>query len=108
MASPNEPTPGSALPEQTVEPDLPLDTITLHVLSPSPEISGGRVTFPSIPLDTKISRLKSRIQNSMSGPAPPERQRLIYRGRPLLNMESTLRDILRSEVRFNRVSKVKY
>jgi Ubiquitin family len=73
------------------------DTIILHVLSPSPEVNGGRITFPSIPLDTDILHLKSRIQNSMTVPMPLERQRLIYRGRPVLNMHSTLRQILQSE-----------
>ncbi|KAF7509779.1 hypothetical protein GJ744_007474 [Endocarpon pusillum] len=98
MASSNAATPGPPLAEQSGSSDIPLDTIVLHVLSPSVEVSGGRITFPSIPLDTKISRLKSRIQHSMITPAPPERQRLIYRGRPLLNMETTLRQVLQSEL----------
>jgi Ubiquitin family len=100
MASSNGATSGPPAPDEHAMPALSLDTIILHVLSPSPEVNSGRITFPSIPLDTKISHLKSRIQNSMTVPAPPERQRLIYRGRPLLNMETPLRQILQSEVSF--------
>ena len=98
MASPNADAPGTPSAEQQGAHDRVLDTIILHVLSPSPEINGGRITFPSIPLETKISHLKSRIQNSMTAPAPPERQRLIYRGRALVNMDTTLRQVLQSEV----------
>lgn len=98
MASSNVAPPGPPPAERTGTPAIPLDTIVLHVLSPSAEVNGGRITFPSIALDTNISHLKSRIQTSMIVPAPPERQRLIYRGRPLLNMETTLGQILQSEV----------
>lgn len=100
MASSTPNPPGQPLPEQPGMPDQTPDTIVLHVLSPCAEVSGGRITFPSIPLDTKISQLKSRIQNSITVPVAPERQRLIYRGRPLLNMETTLQHILQSEVSF--------
>jgi Ubiquitin family len=98
MAASRPETPGPPLSEQSPASAVLPDTIILHVLSPSPEVNGGRVTFPSIPLDTKISHLKSRIQNSMIAPVPPERQRLIYRGKPLLNMDATLRQVLQSEV----------
>lgn len=98
MASSNMANSGPPLPEQPVSPAQPVDTIVLHVLSPSPDVNGGRITFPNMPLDTKISHLKLRIQNSVVVPAPPERQRLIYRGRPLLNMDTTLREVLSSEV----------
>lgn len=100
MASSNAATPGPAVPEQHEASDLQRDSITLHVLTPCPEVNGGRITFPRIHLDTKISELKSRIQNSALGPAPPARQRLIYLGRPLLNMENTLRGVLKPEVSF--------
>ena len=73
----------------------PLDAIVLNVLSPSSEVPGGRITFPRIHLDTKLSQLKIRIQNVLQAAPAPARQRLIYRGHALLNTDATLRQVLR-------------
>jgi hypothetical protein len=73
----------------------PLNAIVLNVLSPSNEVPGGRITFPRIHLDTKLSQLKIRIQNVLQAAPAPARQRLIYRGHALLNTDATLRQVLR-------------
>ena len=73
------------------------NTITLHVLSPALEVNGGRITFPAISLDTTITQLKSRIRNSVATAPSPERQRLIYRGRPLLDGSLSLKTVFQSE-----------
>ena len=75
----------------------PSNAITLHVLSPAPEVNGGRITFPTISLDTTIAQLKSRIQNSIAAAPAPGRQRIIYRGRPLLDGNVTLKTVFQSE-----------
>lgn len=74
------------------------NNITLHVLSPAPEVTGGRITFSSISLDTTISQLKARLQNSITGRPLPERQRLIYRGRALGDGSLSLKTVFQSEV----------
>lgn len=74
------------------------DAIALNVLSPSgEEVPGGRITFPRIHLDTKVSQLKIRIRNALPAAPAPERQRLIYRGHALLNADATLRQVLRPQ-----------
>lgn len=74
------------------------NAITLHILSPAPEVTGGHITFSSISLDTTILQLKARLQNSITAAPPPERQRLIYRGRALVDGGLTLRKVFQSEV----------
>jgi ubiquitin domain-containing protein len=65
----------------------------LHILSPSPDVP-QRLTFNDIPLATNIADLKQRISQSLPTQPPASQQRLIYRGRPLLNDWTTLEDIL--------------
>jgi hypothetical protein len=91
MATPNSDSPPPS--------NVTTNVITLHILSPAPEVTGGRITFPSISLDTTISQLKARLQNSITAAPPPERQRLIYRGRALVDVSSTLKSVFQSEVR---------
>lgn len=84
------------LPTQTTPTEVdPLNAIVLNVLSPSSEVPGGRITFPRIHLETKLSQLKIRIQNVLQAAPDPARQRLIYRGHALLNTDATLRQVLR-------------
>ena len=92
---------GSASPAQA--PSNISNNVTLHVLSPAPEISGGRITFPSISLDTTVSQLKHRLQNTIPAAPSPDRQRLIYRGRRLLDENARLRDVFQAEVRFTKL-----
>lgn len=68
-------------------------TIILHVLSPSLE-APNRLTLSNLPLTTKIGELKDRIYRAVPSQPRPETQRLIYRGKPLLNDGETLQHIL--------------
>lgn len=70
--------------------------ITLNILSPSNEVA-GKLTFNDCPTSTTIAELKSRICNTVGTRPAPERQRLIYRGRPLIQNSATLMDILSEE-----------
>jgi hypothetical protein len=88
-------TPSSGSPPPSSEtPDI----TTLHVLSPAPEVTGGRISFIGIPLDTTISELKKDLQNLITGRPPPERQRLIYRGRAVGDGNLSLKTLFQSEV----------
>ena len=52
----------------------------------------------NVHLNTTIAELKGKIQSELpEHPSPPE-QRLIYQGRPLLQDNATLRDVIRIEV----------
>lgn len=61
-------------------------------------VDGVQITLPNIDLDTRIGALKDRIQQEWPNAPQPDRQRLIYRGRALLNMDATLKSVLGSEV----------
>ena len=66
--------------------------IFLNILSPSAEVP-QKLTYPDIPTSTTILELKQKIQNDVETRPGPERQKLIYRGRALLQGEKTLEDI---------------
>lgn len=67
--------------------------VALHVLSPSlPPPS--RFTLNDLPRATTIAGLKTRISQSIPSQPSLENQRLIYRGRPLVNHHDTLEGIL--------------
>lgn len=74
----------------------PKGRIFLNVLSPSSEIP-QKLTFPNIPISTTIRELKHRIQNDVATKPAPDRQRLIYRGRALVQEEKTLEDVFGHE-----------
>ena len=57
-------------------------------------------------LDTTIGQLKQQIQESLQQHPPPELQRLIYHGRPLLDGNVPLRQILRLDQRAGNTSHV--
>jgi hypothetical protein len=74
-------------------------TIILHILSPSLQ-APNRITLNQLPLTTKIGELKDHIYRTVASQPRPETQRLIYRGKPLLNDGETLQNIVEpSEVR---------
>src|SRR6266536_1428701 len=82
--------------QQAQDAPPPPGNICLHVVSPGPE---NRHTFTSLPLTTTIGELKLLIADSTPSKPPPERQRLIYRGRRLAVDTDCLVDIFgRSEV----------
>ena len=70
--------------------------ITLNVLSPSDEIP-GKLTFNGCPTSTTVAELKSKICGAVATRPAPERQRLIYRGKPLTQDSATLGDVFSQE-----------
>lgn len=81
---------GPGLPDSS---DASAAHVALHVLSPSlPPPS--RFTLNDLPRATTIAGLKTRISQSIPSRPSLENQRLIYRGRPLVNHHDTLEGIL--------------
>lgn len=70
--------------------------INLVILSPSSEIN--KLTFSSISTATTVSELREKISAAVATHPHPRRQRLIYRGHPLLNASRTLKDIFTQEI----------
>ncbi|KAL6720412.1 hypothetical protein ACLMJK_002334 [Lecanora helva] len=70
--------------------------INLVILSPSSEVN--KLTFSSISTTTTIGELRERITAAVSSHPPPGRQRLIYRGHPLLDANRTLKDVFTQEI----------
>ena len=71
--------------------------ITLNILSPSDEVP-GKLTFNDCPTSTTVAELKLRICGALATRPAPERQRLIYRGKPLVQDSVTLGDVFSQEV----------
>ena len=84
--------------------------ITLNILSPSTEVP-AKLTFRDCTPSTTVADLKVKIQNAVATRPAPERQRLIYRGRPLVQDTVTLADVFTHSAvgscRFNRGSLLK-
>lgn len=59
------------------------NAITLRILLQSTETSDRCLTFENLSLDTTIRQLNERVRDRLDSRPEPERQRLIYRGRPL-------------------------
>lgn len=70
-------------------------TVALQVLSPSLP-PPNRITFDNLPLTITIADLKSRIAERIPHRHSPEKQRLIYRGKPLSDDRAVLQDIFES------------
>ncbi|EGE80648.1 ubiquitin family protein [Blastomyces dermatitidis ATCC 18188] len=68
-----------------------VQTIVLHIVSPSLQ---NRVTLNNVPLAIKILELKTRLSEALPNHPRPDVQRLIYRGKPLLNNEDQLGNIV--------------
>ncbi|KAH3079745.1 hypothetical protein KXW28_004119 [Aspergillus fumigatus] len=77
------------------QPSAPFETvprsITLHVLCPS---LPNRFTFDDLPLSTTVAGLKARLTESIPSRPAPSNQRLIWRGRALLDDAMTLESVL--------------
>lgn len=67
--------------------------IVLHVLSPSLD-APNRITFEELPVALTVAELKARITQAMPTKPHASQQRLIYRGKPLLNDSMVLQQIL--------------
>lgn len=92
MAS-NADVPEAAGPSDSAPPSGASPAIILHILSPSVE-APNRLTLNDLPLTTKVGELKDHIYRVVASQPRPETQRLIYRGKPLLNDAETLRNIV--------------
>ncbi|CAI7606895.1 unnamed protein product [Penicillium glandicola] len=80
--------------QPAVEGDTP-NTITLHILCQSlPPPS--RFTLENVPLSSTIAQLKGRIEQSFPSNPHASNQRLIYRGKPLIVDDATLRAVVSS------------
>ena len=71
-------------------------TTLLHVVSPSPEVP-ERLKIPVVLNSTTIGDLKAKIRDAVPSKPAPERQRLIYRAKPLLQDELTLSAVFKEE-----------
>ncbi len=68
----------------------------LHVLSPSADFP-HKLTFADVPVSATVGELKTKICNAVASRPSPERQRLIYSGKPLLRDTATLKDVFTEE-----------
>ncbi|PYH96741.1 hypothetical protein BO71DRAFT_448466 [Aspergillus ellipticus CBS 707.79] len=68
-------------------------SIVLHVLCPSLPPPNKYSLYDLSPSST-VAALKARISRTIPSEPSPETQRLIYRGKPLINDAVTLRDVL--------------
>lgn len=68
----------------------------LHVLSPSADFP-NKITFPDVPISATVGELKKRIWKAVDSGPSPELQRLIYRGRPLAQDTTLLKDVVTQE-----------
>ncbi|OKL64104.1 hypothetical protein UA08_01042 [Talaromyces atroroseus] len=67
--------------------------ISLRILSPSFE-SSQRLSFDNLPASTTVADVKNLITPLAPNHPTPDQQRLIYRGRPLLDNSAALQDVL--------------
>lgn len=68
----------------------------LHVLSPSVGFP-NKITFPDVPISATVGELKIRIWKAVDSGPSPELQRLIYRGKPLVQDTALLKDVVTQE-----------
>ncbi|KAI9705207.1 MAG: hypothetical protein M1820_005354 [Bogoriella megaspora] len=68
------------------------NTITIKILSPSPEIRNGIVLSP-LSTSTTVGQVKQQLRERISSRPPNERQRLIYRGRVMMDESQTLLNV---------------
>ncbi|RAH79050.1 hypothetical protein BO86DRAFT_367552 [Aspergillus japonicus CBS 114.51] len=69
------------------------ESFTLHVLCPSLP-PPNRYTIQDVSPSTTVANLKARLAGSIPSQPSPDSQRLIYRGKPLLNDAAAMRDVL--------------
>ena len=71
-------------------------TVNLQVVSPSVGVAQPLI-FPDFPAASTIKDLKEKIRQALPFRPADDKQRLIYRGRPLVTETATLLDILGAE-----------
>lgn len=72
-------------------------TITLRIKVPPGHIEGAADEFTlgaDVPVSASIGEIRERIQRTVSSHPAPERQRILYAGRALVDNEQTLGDAL--------------
>lgn len=87
---------GSSAQASSGVPTSNTQTILLHVLSPSVEIP-NKLTFSDVPISTTVGELKKKICDAVPARPSPDRQRLIYGGKALVQESATLLDIFSQE-----------
>ncbi|KAL9107782.1 MAG: hypothetical protein Q9227_007404 [Pyrenula ochraceoflavens] len=73
-------------------------TLSVQVMTPSSEVPGGRITLPDLPVDTTLAQVRDRLSQEIPSSPPPDRQRLIYRGRALVDNSLTVLEIFSLEL----------
>ncbi|KAH8699050.1 hypothetical protein BGW36DRAFT_318805 [Talaromyces proteolyticus] len=68
-------------------------SVSLRILSPSFESNRG-LSLDNLALSTTIRDVKKRLTPLVPGNPTPDQQRLIHRGKPLLDPNATLKDFL--------------
>lgn len=71
-------------------------TIEVKVLSQLSE-PDGTLVLSSLPVTTSVAALKTLISQSLASKPPPDRQRLIHRGRVMAREADTLEDVFGSD-----------
>lgn len=71
--------------------------ILLHILSPSFGVP-NRLTFQDVSTSTTVGELKKKIHDAVPSKPSPQWQRLIYRGRALVQDGITLKDIFTQDM----------
>ena len=92
MASNNPPDPsasGTSVP----------DNVTIRIITLDHGDRAEDDLYLVLNLNTTVGALKERIQDGLSQRPAPDTQRLLYYGRPLLDNQASLRQILRQEQR---------
>ncbi|PWY90045.1 hypothetical protein BO70DRAFT_359036 [Aspergillus heteromorphus CBS 117.55] len=77
----------------SVETPEPPRSFVLHVLCPSLP-PPNKFSLEGLSPSSTVAALKARISQTIPSEPSPESQRLIYRGKPLINDVVTLRDVL--------------
>lgn len=95
--------PGSSSGSSSKHPITKRQNFILHVLSPSADVP-NKITFPDVPVSATVRELKSKICNAVDSRPSPERQRLIYRGKPIVRDTFTLKEIFTEETVCIRIS----
>ena len=95
--------PGSSSGSSSTHPITKRQKFILHVLSPSADVP-NKITFPDVPVSATVGELKTKICNAVDSRPSPERQRLIYQGKPLMRDTNTLKEIFTEETVCIRIS----
>lgn len=97
MSYPENMEPGPSSGSSSKHSEFRRQRFVLHVLSPSADIP-NKMTFPDVPFSATVGELKNKICNAVESKPSPDRQRLIYRGKPLARDAALLKDVFTEDV----------